>query len=84
MVLTEICEGNGQAVADRNMRKKGYIGSSSRGLDGIDWSAWKDRFLLNHVTMLGHSFGAATTVEVLRHADRFNFVSQGIIYDIWG
>jgi len=34
--------------------------------------------------MLGHSFGAATTVEVLRHQDRFNFVGQGIIYDIWG
>jgi len=34
--------------------------------------------------MLGHSFGAATTVEVLRHADRFNYIGQGIIYDIWG
>lgn len=33
---------------------------------------------------LGHSFGAATTIEVLRHQDRFQFVSQGIIYDIWG
>jgi len=34
--------------------------------------------------MVGHSFGAATTVEVLRHTDRFSWVSQGIIYDIWG
>lgn len=34
--------------------------------------------------MLGHSFGAATTVEVLRHKDRFQHIGQGIIYDIWG
>ena len=34
--------------------------------------------------MLGHSFGAATTVEVLRNADHFGWASQGIIYDIWG
>jgi platelet-activating factor acetylhydrolase len=33
--------------------------------------------------MLGHSFGAATTVEALRHKDRFQFIGQGIIYDIW-
>jgi platelet-activating factor acetylhydrolase len=34
--------------------------------------------------MLGHSFGAATTVEVLRSHQRFSFIGQGIIYDIWG
>ncbi|EHK96288.1 putative Platelet-activating factor acetylhydrolase [Glarea lozoyensis 74030] len=34
--------------------------------------------------MIGHSFGAATTIEVLRHQDRFKYVGQGIIYDIWG
>jgi platelet-activating factor acetylhydrolase len=34
--------------------------------------------------MLGHSFGAATTVEVLRHQDRSTYIGQGIIYDIWG
>jgi platelet-activating factor acetylhydrolase len=32
--------------------------------------------------MIGHSFGAATTVEALRHLDRFQWVSQGIMYDI--
>lgn len=34
--------------------------------------------------MLGHSFGAATAVEVLRHRGRFKNVGQGIIYYIWG
>ena len=34
--------------------------------------------------MIGHSFGSTTTVEVLRHKDRFQYVSQGIVYDIWG
>ena len=34
--------------------------------------------------MLGYSFGAATTVEVLRHKDRFQYIGQGIIHDIWG
>jgi platelet-activating factor acetylhydrolase len=34
--------------------------------------------------MLGHSFGAATTVNVLRNPDRFNYIQQGVMYDIWG
>jgi platelet-activating factor acetylhydrolase len=49
--------------------------------------AWKNIFYLDKVTILGHSFGAATAVEVLRirnQGERFNFISQGIIYDIWG
>lgn len=33
--------------------------------------------------MLGHSFGAATTVEILRHGDRFPWLKQGILLDIW-
>jgi platelet-activating factor acetylhydrolase len=82
-VMKEIADGKGEEVAKRNLRKKGYIGSSSHGLDGIDWSSWKGRILTSNVTMVGHSFGAATTVEVLRDPDRFDFISQGIIYDIW-
>ncbi|KAI9691363.1 MAG: hypothetical protein M1820_009700 [Bogoriella megaspora] len=84
-VLKNIHSGEGKShVEDVNLRKKGYAGSSSRGLDGVDWRSWKDRFHLEHVTMVGHSFGAATTVEVLRNSERFNFINQGIIYDIWG
>jgi platelet-activating factor acetylhydrolase len=83
-VMKEIHAGRGQAIADKNLRRKGYKGASRHGLEGIDWSHWKDRFRLDHVTACGHSFGAATCVEMLRHDDRFNYISQGIIYDIWG
>ena len=85
-VMTLIHDGHGEEVAASNLRLKsaGNKGGSSRGLRGVDWMSWKDRFHLQQVTMLGHSFGAATTVEVLRHQDRFQYISQGIIYDIWG
>ena len=84
-LLEQLYTGDGEEyIYKRNMRKKGYAGSSSRGLEGVNWKCWQDRFHLGHVTMVGHSFGAATTVEVLRSGDRFNFIRQGIIYDIWG
>jgi len=83
-VLKDICEGRGAEVAAKNLRRKGFVGSSSRGLNGVNWNEWRDRFYLDQVTILGHSFGGATVVEVLRHAKRFPFISQGIIYDIWG
>jgi platelet-activating factor acetylhydrolase len=86
-VLTQLCDGRGEQVARNNLRRKGNKGSSSRGLGGVKWSAWKNLFHLDKVTILGHSFGAATVVEVLRirkQGGRFSFISQGIIYDIWG
>jgi platelet-activating factor acetylhydrolase len=83
-VMTLIHDGKGAEVAASNLRIRGNVGASSRGLDGVDWDTWKGRFHLQQVTMLGHSFGAATTVEVLRHVDRFKFVGQGILYDPWG
>lgn len=83
-VLSEICRGNGQEIADKNLRRKGSIGGSSRGLDGVNWLEWQGRFDLKNVTMTGHSFGAATTVNVLRRSETFGFISQGLIYDIWG
>ena len=82
--MTSICAGEGASLAEKNLRLQGAIGASSQGLKGIDWASWKDRFHLTEVTMIGHSFGAATTVEILRHQDRFRWVSQGIMYDIWG
>jgi len=82
--MSTICAGHGKAVAEKNLRFQGAIGASSQALKGIDWSSWKDRFHLTEVTIIGHSFGAATAVEVLRHQDRFQWVSQGIMYDIWG
>jgi platelet-activating factor acetylhydrolase len=83
-VLRDICEGKGEEVAKQNLRKQGYVGGSSRGLDGIDWTSWKNRFHVDKITVAGHSFGAATIVEVLRNTDRFENVQAGIIYDVWG
>lgn len=83
-IMLEISNGDGAQVAERNLRLKGVPGASSHGLSGIRWENWKGRFHTTEVTMIGHSFGSATTVEVLRHKDRFQWVSQGIIYDIWG
>lgn len=85
-IMNLIHNGAGEEVAAANLRIKepGRLGGSTRGLRGIKWASWKDRFHLKQVTMLGHSFGAATTIEVLRHQERFQNVGQGIIYDIWG
>ncbi|KAK3716390.1 hypothetical protein LTR37_006540 [Vermiconidia calcicola] len=83
-VMRRIVNGDGQLIAERNLRRKGFKGSSSHGLEGVDWSRWRDRVRLDYVTAAGHSFGAATVVETLRHDDRFNYLAQGIIYDIWG
>ena len=83
-IMLEICAGGGEKVAARNLRVKGAIGASKAGLKGIDWSSWKDRFFTTGVTMVGHSFGATTTVEVLRQKTRYYYITQGIIYDIWG
>jgi platelet-activating factor acetylhydrolase len=85
-IMTLIKNGEGEKIASANLRNQqdGAVGGSSRGLRGINWAAWKDRFHLQQVTMLGHSFGGATTVEVLRHKGRFQYIGQGIIYDIWG
>lgn len=82
-VISAIANGNGTDIAESNMRTKGYVGASSRGLAGVDWGAWNNRVDLNSVTMTGHSFGAATTINVLRNSTTFSWVTQGIIYDIW-
>lgn len=83
-IIRAINDGRGTAIAAENLRKAGAMGSSSRGLNDVDWTSWNGRINTDQVTMLGHSFGAATTVEVLRYNDRFHWVKQGIIFDIWG
>ncbi|KAF2182522.1 hypothetical protein K469DRAFT_711688 [Zopfia rhizophila CBS 207.26] len=83
-VLRDIRNGKGDEVARRNLRREGYIGASSRGLEGNDWPSWRNRFHCERVTVAGHSFGAATVIEILRNADRFKNVHAGIIYDVWG
>ncbi|KAH8906035.1 hypothetical protein BR93DRAFT_855987, partial [Coniochaeta sp. PMI_546] len=83
-VLTMINEGRGDEVQKVNLRKKGNVGSSSKGLDGIDWQDWKGRLHMENVTMAGHSFGGATSVQVVRLADRFPWIGQGVLLDAWG
>jgi len=83
-LMTEIGAGRGNELKEKNLRKKGTPGASSLGLDGVEFSAWKDRLHIKNVTMVGHSFGSATTVEMLRSYTRYRYVTQGIIYDIWG
>ena len=83
-VINQINEGNGGEVAKRSMRNKPYMGGSSIGLQGVEWSAWKSRIRTKQATALGHSFGAATAIQALRDSTRFPNFSQGVIYDIWG
>ncbi|KAI0881523.1 platelet-activating factor acetylhydrolase, isoform II-domain-containing protein [Annulohypoxylon maeteangense] len=83
-VLELLNNGQGDRIHENNLRKKGNAGSSSKGLEGVDWSAWKGRLFLGNITAMGHSFGGATTVEIVRQSDRFPYISQGILLDTWG
>jgi platelet-activating factor acetylhydrolase len=83
-VLQLINNGHGEMVYEANLRRKGNVGSSSKGLDNIDWPDWEGRMFLYNVTAMGHSFGGATTVEVVRQRGRFSWVGQGILLDVWG
>jgi platelet-activating factor acetylhydrolase len=75
--------GSGDKVRRDNLRDVGHIGSSSIGLRGIDWRDWEGRLDLESVTMMGHSFGGATTVQALR-SDKLAWITQGILLDPWG
>ncbi|KAI1816831.1 hypothetical protein GGS20DRAFT_145532 [Poronia punctata] len=83
-VLQLINDGHGESVSAANLRKEGNVGSSSKGLENVDWRDWKQRMLLRDVTVMGHSFGGATTVQVLRKKDDFPWAGQGIVLDAWG
>lgn len=84
-VMVQIANGRGETyVATRNLRQKGYTGASRHGLKGVKWNSWSERLDTDSVTLLGHSFGSATTVEAIRQPKRFYWISQAVIYDIWG
>ncbi|KAI1771772.1 platelet-activating factor acetylhydrolase, isoform II-domain-containing protein [Hypoxylon cercidicola] len=82
-VLQLLNDGQGDLISRNNLRKKGNPGSSSKGLGGIDWSDWEGKLFLRNATIMGHSFGGATTVEIVRQADRFPYIGQGIVLDAW-
>ncbi|KAK3394230.1 platelet-activating factor acetylhydrolase, isoform II-domain-containing protein [Podospora didyma] len=81
--LELINAGKGAEVLARNLRKEGNVGSSCNGLIGVDFkNDWTESLYLHRVTMMGHSFGGATTVQALR-TERFTWISQGILLDPW-
>ncbi|GAA5995159.1 uncharacterized protein JCM10292_004570 [Rhodotorula paludigena] len=78
--LRRLNAGEGAAIARENRRKDlGGEEVVGKWLEG-----WKGRIDLEHeVTMAGHSFGGATTIQVLRAgATAFPFV-RGIALDPW-
>ncbi|KAG9254823.1 platelet-activating factor acetylhydrolase, isoform II-domain-containing protein [Emericellopsis atlantica] len=82
-VLELLNQGGGEEIARINLRKKGNIGSSSLGLKGVDWDDWKDSMFLDGVTIMGHSFGGATTFQACRE-DQLSWIGQGVALDAWG
>ncbi|KAH7313583.1 platelet-activating factor acetylhydrolase, isoform II-domain-containing protein [Stachybotrys elegans] len=82
-VLELINSGRGEEVASMNLRKKGNVGSSSLGLNGIKWDDWKGRMFMNNMTIMGHSFGGATTVQLCREQS-LKWIGQGVVLDAWG
>ncbi|OAA40593.1 phospholipase A2 [Metarhizium rileyi] len=82
-VLSLINDGRGDDVARLNLRKKGNIGSSSKGLTDITWESWKGSMFLDKVTAMGHSFGGATTIQLCRD-QTLTWLGQGVILDAWG
>ncbi|TPX09275.1 uncharacterized protein E0L32_009467 [Thyridium curvatum] len=84
-MLTVINNGHGNDVEERNLRRAGNAGSKSQGLEGLIWSDWRERLCLQNVTMMGHSFGGAATVQALRRGhDQFPWIGQGVALDCWG
>lgn len=83
-LMTELAAGTGEDLKARNIRVPGVKGAPTFGLDGVDFSKWAGRLYTDHVTIIGHSFGSVTAVEMLRSQEKYQYVTQGLIYDIWG
>lgn len=79
-VLTRINEGEGEKVEGENERE----GAHGKGAMPIHLARWAGRLGMGkELTMAGHSFGGATTLQVLRAGrDEFDF-SRGIALDPW-
>ncbi|KAH7027584.1 platelet-activating factor acetylhydrolase [Microdochium trichocladiopsis] len=82
--LELINSGQGELIYRSNLRKKGNPGSSSKGLDDVNWDDWKGRMYTDNATIMGHSFGGATSVQALREHKRFPWIGQAILLDTWG
>ncbi|TNY20603.1 platelet-activating factor acetylhydrolase, isoform II-domain-containing protein [Rhodotorula diobovata] len=77
--LRRLNAGEGAAIARENRRRDHGEGTVGRWLEG-----WKGRIALDgEMVMAGHSFGGATTIQVLRAGlSAFPF-SRGIALDPW-
>ncbi|KAM0278869.1 hypothetical protein ACHAQH_004947 [Verticillium albo-atrum] len=82
-IVSMINSGYGNKVAAANLRRQYNVASSSKGLSGIRWDDWAGRMFTENVTVMGHSFGGATTVQCLRKAS-LSWIGQGIVLDAWG
>ncbi|KAK4128895.1 phospholipase A2 [Parathielavia appendiculata] len=81
--LDLINSGKGSEVRRDNLRKPGNVGSSSMGLEDIEWENWVGRLDLENITIMGHSFGGATAVQALR-SGKLPWITQGVLLDPWG
>ncbi len=82
-VMSRICAGGGASLETENLRGQGSMGGDSFALTGVDWTGWKGRIDLEHVTVAGHSFGGVTAIDAGRRPDQFPWAKQIILYDIW-
>ncbi|GAA5859818.1 hypothetical protein JCM1840_006468 [Sporobolomyces johnsonii] len=77
-ILTRLNAGEGASVAKQNRRKD----LGGEGVVGMWLAGWKGRLAMDRdVSASGHSFGAATTIQLLR-AGTFPF-ARGIALDPW-
>ncbi|SGY29662.1 BQ5605_C002g01074 [Microbotryum silenes-dioicae] len=77
-ILSQINDGEGESVARKNRRAPSNGPSYGKQL-----SEWKGRLDFGKMSMVGHSFGGATTLEVLRAGmKRFKF-TRGVVLDPW-
>ncbi|BGP21513.1 1-alkyl-2-acetylglycerophosphocholine esterase [Rhodotorula toruloides] len=75
-LMQRLSNGDGAAVARENRRKEYGEGKTLEG--------WKGRIdLEKEVTMAGHSFGGATTIQVLRAGATQSPFKRGIALDPW-
>lgn len=85
-IMCRINDGKGEEVAETNLRVKpgaAIVGGSTRGTKGVDWSTWAGRMQVDNVILCGHSFGAATTISILRTPRMLTYVKYGILLDCW-
>ncbi|SCZ90998.1 BZ3500_MvSof-1268-A1-R1_Chr1-3g02461 [Microbotryum saponariae] len=76
--LSQINDGEGESLAQQNRRAPSNDPSYGKQL-----SEWKGRLDFGKMSMVGHSFGGATTLEVLRACSkRFEF-TRGVVLDPW-